>query len=158
MYNYLIFTLLLVILILSGILTTISISKVSSYLKLGHFVAGFIIMAIATGTPELVIGISSVLEGVPEVSLGNVLGSNVVNLSLIIGSAVLIAGEVSFGGKIKDELIYPFFIALLPIPMVLDGVLSNFDGLFLIIVFIAYCLLVYRRSDFEEERVGENFY
>ncbi|MDI9624671.1 MAG: hypothetical protein QFX38_07280 [Methanothermobacter sp.] len=152
MYNYLIFTLFLVLLILSGIVTTRSISKISSYLRLGHFAAGFIIMAVATGIPELVVGISSVLEGVPEVSLGNVLGSNVVNLSLIIGSAVLVAGEVSFS-KIKNELIYPFFMALLPIFLVLDGVLSNFDGLFLIIVFIVYCLLVYRLGGFEEEEI-----
>ncbi len=150
---YLIFTILLIVLILSGIVTTRSISRISSYLRLDHFAAGFIIMAIATGIPELMVGISSVMEGVSEVSLGNVLGSNVVNLSLIIGTAVLIAGEVNFSGKIKNELIYPFFIAILPILLVLDGSLSNVDGLFLIIVFIVYCLLVYRRGDFEEEEM-----
>jgi len=152
MYHYLIFTALLIVLIVSGIVTTRSISKISSYLRLGHFAAGFIIMAVATGIPELVVGISSVMEGVPEVSLGNVLGSNVVNLSLIIGTAVLIAGGVSFeGDKIGEWFVYPFFIALLPIFLTLDGVLSRFDGLFLIVIFIGYFLLVYRQRGFEEE-------
>ncbi|MBC7118835.1 MAG: sodium:calcium antiporter [Methanobacteriaceae archaeon] len=153
--QYPIFTVLLVVLTVSGIVATRSISKISSYLGLGHFAAGFIIMAVATGIPELVVGISSVMEGVPEVSLGNVLGSNVVNLSLIIGTAVLIAGGVSFDGdEIGKWLVYPFFIALLPIFLALDGVLSRFDGLFLIVIFLGYFLLVYRQRDFEEEEVG----
>jgi len=152
MYFYLIFTALLVVLIVSGIVTTRSISKISSYLRLGHFAAGFIIMAVATGIPELVVGISSVMEGVPEVSLGNVLGSNVVNLSLIIGTAVLIAGGVSFeGDEIGEWFVYLFFMALLPIFLTLDGVLSRFDGLFLIVIFLGYFLLVYRQRGFEEE-------
>ncbi|HOQ17773.1 MAG TPA: hypothetical protein PLG49_10490 [Defluviitaleaceae bacterium] len=156
MYNYLIFAVFLLILVLSGIVTTRSISKISSYLRLGHFAAGFIIMAVTTGIPELVVGISSVMEGVPEVSLGNVLGSNVVNLSLIIGTAVLIAGGVSFeDDEIGKWLVYPFFLAILPIFLTLDGVLSRVDGLFLIIIFLGYFLLVYRQSGFEEEeKVG----
>lgn len=149
--DLLIFTLLLMVLIFSGIITTRYISKISSYLKLGHFAAGFIIIAIATSIPELVVGVTSALEGIPELSLGNILGSNVVNLSLIIGTAVLIAGEVNFQeNKIKKELTYPFIIALIPIFLALDGILSRFDGLFLLIIFLAYLFLVFRHSDFEE--------
>lgn len=149
--DLLIFTLLLMVLIFSGIITTRYISKISSYLKLGHFAAGFIIIAIATSIPELVVGVTSALEGIPELSLGNILGSNVVNLSLIIGTAVLIAGEVNFQeNKIKKELTYPFIIALIPIFLALDGTLSRFDGLFLLIIFLAYLFLVFRHSDFEE--------
>ena len=51
-------------------------------------------MAIATGIPELIVGINSAIEGIPELSLGTVLRSNVVNLSFVIGTAVVIAGEV----------------------------------------------------------------
>ncbi len=115
MIDYLIFTSLLILLILSGIITTRSLSNISSYLKLGHFAAEFIIMAIATGIPELIVGINSAIEGIPELSLGTVLGSNVVNLSFVIGTAVVIAGEINFKDKtIKKEITYPFFIALYP--------------------------------------------
>lgn len=150
--DYMIFAFLLIILILSGALTTRSISKISLYLKLGHFAAGFIIMAIATSVPELVISITSAIEKIPELSLGTVLGSNVVNLSLVIGTATLIAGEINFkSNKIKKELTYPFFIALLPIILASDGILSRIDGIILIIIFITYFTLVFKRSDFEEE-------
>lgn len=152
MIDYLIFTFLLIILILSGIITTRSLSNISSYLRLGHFAAGFIIMAIATGIPELIVGISSAIDKIPELSLGTVLGSNVVNLSLVIGTAVLIGGEISFKDKtFKKEFIYLFFIALLPILLALDQILSPMDGLILIIAFIAYSFLVYKKFNFEEE-------
>ncbi|MCZ3367181.1 MULTISPECIES: sodium:calcium antiporter [Methanobacterium] len=152
--DYMIFAFLLIILILSGAVTTRSISKISLYLKLGHFAAGFIIMAIATSVPELIISITSAIEKIPELSLGTVLGSNVVNLSLVIGTAVLIAGEINFkDNKIKKELTYPFFIALLPIILASDGILSHIDGIILIIIFIAYFTLVFKQTDFEEEDV-----
>lgn len=152
--DFLIFISLLVVLILSGIITTRSVTKISSYLKLGHFAAGFIIIALATGIPELVVGVTSALEGIPELSLGNILGSNVVNLSLIIGIAVLIAGQINLkDNEIKKELTLPFFIALIPVILALDGELSRFDGLILITIFIIYLLLVIRKTDFEEEDV-----
>lgn len=152
--DLLIFIFLLVVLVLSGIVTTRSITNISSYLKLGLFATGSLITGIATSTPELAIGIDSAIKGIPELSLGNILGTNVVNLSVIIGTAILIAGKVDFDeGDIKKETIYPFFSAFLPIILSLDGVLSRIDGLFLIIVFIAYFWLVIRKSNFEDDEV-----
>jgi len=151
-FNYLIFIFLVLALILSGLITTRSISNISSYLKLGLFATGSLITGIATSTPELAIGIDSAIEGIPELSLGNVLGTNVVNLSLIIGTAVIIAGGVNFKkGEIKKELIYPFFLAFLPIILSLDLILSRTDGLILIIMFIVYFWIIIRKRDFEED-------
>ncbi len=153
--NYLIFAFLLAVLVLSGIITTRSISNISSYLRLGLFVTGSLITGIATSTPELAIGIDSAIKGIPELSLGNILGTNVVNLTVIIGIAILIAGKVDFDkGDIKKETIYPFFTAFLPIILSLDGVLSRIDGLILIIVFIAYFWLVIRKNYFEGDELS----
>ena len=84
-------------------------------------------MVIATSIPELVVGVTSAIEGVPELSLGNVLGSNVVNLSLIIGTAVLISGKVNFkDNEFKNKITMPFFLALLP---VLLAIIAYFGGM-----------------------------
>ncbi|MGB9938081.1 MAG: sodium:calcium antiporter [Methanobacterium sp.] len=149
-FDILIFIFLLLALILSGIITTKSISNVSSYLKLGLFATGSIITGIATSTPELAVGIDSAIKGVPELSLGNILGTNVVNLTIIIGTAILIAGGMDFKkGEITKESIYPFCTAFLPIILALDGILSRIDGLLLIIVFIAYIWLLIRKNNYE---------
>ncbi len=153
--DYLIFVFLLVALVLSGIITTRSIANISSFLKLGLFATGSLITGIATSTPELAIGIDSAIKGIPELSLGNILGTNVVNLTVIIGTAILIAGKIDFDkGDIRKETIYPFFTAFLPIILSLDGVLSRIDGLILIIVFIAYFWFVIRKSYFEGDEVS----
>ncbi len=141
-------------LVLSGIITTRSIANISSFLKLGLFATGSLITGIATSTPEIAIGIDSAIKGIPELSLGNILGTNVVNLTVIIGTAILIAGKVDFDkGDIHKETIYPFFTAFLPIILSLDGILSRIDGLILIIVFIAYFWFVIRKSHFEEDEI-----
>lgn len=150
--DLLIFIFLMMVLVLSGIITTRSISSISSYLKLGLFATGSLITGIATSTPELAIGIDSAIRGIPELSLGNILGTNVVNLSVIIGIAVLIAGKIDFDkGDIRKETIYPFFTAFLPIILSLDGGLSRVDGVILVMVFIAYFWLVIKKSYFEED-------
>ncbi len=95
-FYYLIFIFLVLALILSGLITTRSISNISSYLKLGLFATGSLITGIATSSPELSIGIDSAIEGIPELSLGNVLGTNVVNLSLIIGYSSNNSGRSKF--------------------------------------------------------------
>ncbi|MGC9516153.1 MAG: sodium:calcium antiporter [Methanomicrobiales archaeon] len=147
-----IFSALLATLIVSGIITTRTLSVISSYLRLGHFGGGFVIMAIATGIPELTVGITAALSGVPELSLGDVIGSNIINLSLVMGVAVLIAGSVNFKEKpIKKETIYLFLVALLPVILAYDQELSRVDGFILIVVYALYLLVILRARDDEVE-------
>src|SRR3989337_3037953 len=63
-------------------------------LKVSEYLVGFVIMAIATSIPELIVGILAALENDPNLSLGNVIGSHIANMSLILGLAALIARGV----------------------------------------------------------------
>lgn len=147
MIDYLIFAFLLIAIIISGIITTRSISNISSYLGLSHFSAGILIIAVITSVPELIVGINSAAAGIPVLSLGDVLGSNIIVLSLITCIAVLISGGINFkDNPLKKEDKYLFFIALLPILLGLDQYLSQFDGLILITAFIFYLFLAFRRK------------
>ena len=60
-------------------------------LKVSEYLVGFVIMAVATSIPELIVGILAALENDPNLSLGNVIGSNIANMSFILGLAALIA-------------------------------------------------------------------
>ncbi|MBI4813756.1 MAG: sodium:calcium antiporter [Methanobacterium sp.] len=146
--DFLIFILLLLVLVVSGIITTRSLSVISSYLKLSHFTAGFIIMAIVTGIPELLVGVNSAMAGIPQLSLGDVIGSNIINLSMVLGLAVLIGGQIEFSeNPIKKETIYLFLIALLPLLLAWDQNLSQLDGVILLGVFFIYFFIVYRNKN-----------
>lgn len=153
--DWLIFVFLLLVLLASGIATTKSLSIISSYLKLGHLTAGFLIMAILTGIPELLVGFNSALLGIPELSLGDVMGSNIINLSLVIGIAVLIGGGIKFKNRpIKKETTNLFLIALLPLLLAWDHDLSRWDGMVLLGAFFIYVLVILRNktsdADIEE--------
>ncbi|MBI1871973.1 hypothetical protein HYS10_00990 [Candidatus Collierbacteria bacterium] len=98
-----------------------------------------ILVALSTSLPELFVGIFSGLEGKPQISLGNVLGSNVVNLSLVIGVATIISGTLAVvGDYLAWEFAVAFLMGIAPIVLLFDGELSRFDGLILLIVYFIY--------------------
>ena len=110
---------------------------------------------ISTSSPELFVGISSALRGIPEVSLGDVLGSNVVNIALIFGIFLLLSPR-NLSEKyirIKDIVISssaPLVILLLA----LDGVLSKIDGVILLMLFALWLrwLMSGEQGEVEDEK------
>ena len=107
--------------------------------KLGSFGAAAFLAAIATSLPELVVGITAAMQGKPEVSLGNVLGSNIADVSLGIGGAALVGGSVGVLGEIlKRDFATAFLAAALPLVLLIDGQLTRFDGWVLIVVYVIY--------------------
>ena len=103
-------------------------------------IVGATLAAFATSSPELSVAVSSALAGKPQIALGDSLGSNVVNVALILGSALFISGIQSPRAGLKRD----FPIALV-VPMVtgllfLDGVLSRTEGAVLLAMFTAWLI------------------
>jgi len=110
--------------------------------KWGRFGVAVGLMAVTTSLPELFVGISSALEGASSLSLGNVIGSNIANLSLVIGGAVLVGGSVAVvGNYAREDLVYTFLIGSLPLLLLMDKNLGRFEGL-LLVVYGVYLWLV----------------
>lgn len=135
------------VLVLSGTYLIKSLSKVAAFLHLSEFTISFILMAFATSVPELFVGISSALAKTPSLALGNIIGANIANLTLIMGIAVLISKKFKIENKkTKKDAMYMFFIILIPlILMWLGKGLSRIDGAILILVFLAYVYNVLRQ-------------
>ena len=68
------------------------LSRIALFLKLKEFVVGFFIMAFAASLPNLFVGIVAALNKIPQLSFGDVIGGNIVDLSLVIGLAALLSG------------------------------------------------------------------
>ncbi|MEZ4726691.1 MAG: calcium/sodium antiporter [Caldilineaceae bacterium] len=105
------------------------------WLRVPIAVIGATIAAFATSSPELAVALTAAGAGVPEISLGDALGSNVVNISLILALALLVAPiETTFATVQRDftvALLTPIILALLA----WDGYLSRTDGLILLVIF-----------------------
>jgi len=102
------------------------------------------VAAFATSSPELSVSISSSLAGTPEIALGDALGSNVVNVALILGLALVISGISSPRDSIRRD--FPVALAA-PAGMALvvaDGVVSRLEGAVLLFAFIGWLTFAVR--------------
>src|SRR3989344_7439763 len=128
----------LILLILSGRGAVAHLDILSRQFQLGRFQAAFVIMAISTSLPELFVGISSAIAAVPALSAGTVLGSNIADITIIFGTAVLLAGRLLIRTTfLRDAPLRFSAVALLPFLLLLDGTLSRIEGAILLLVFAA---------------------
>jgi len=105
----------------------------------GKIAAASILVALSTSLPELFVTLASVIEKKPEIALGTLLGSNVADLSIIIGGATLLAGSLPIVGEYwRFELAAAFVAGISPILLMMDGDLSRMDGVILIVIYIIY--------------------
>jgi len=106
-------------------------------------VIGLTVVAFGTGSPELFVSVQAAYRGESGIALGNIVGSNISNVALILGLAA-----VARPMRVRSELIkreVPVMIAVTVgiCLLLLDGLLSRLEGLLLVIGSIAYTTLAY---------------
>lgn len=110
----------------------------ASALRIAPAIIGVTVAAFATSSPELSIAISSGLSGNSQISLGDALGSNIVNIALILGIALLISDVPVASGTIRRDVSAAVLVPLLTAFFLFDGTLSRLDGLLMLCMFIAW--------------------
>ena len=125
---------------LGGELFVRGVVSLAAWWRVPAGIVGATVAALATSSPELSVAISSSLRGQPGIALGQALGSNVVNIALVLGIALVFAAiRVGRGTVIRDypaAVAAPVLVGLLAI----DGSLGRIDGLVLIVVFAAWLI------------------
>ncbi len=118
-------------------------------------VIGLTVVAFATSAPELAATILAALKGAPDIAIGNVLGSNVANLGLILGTSALIFPLYTSARFIRREVAFMVFVTILIYPLMATGNQLNWlDGLFLLVmlgIFLATQLREARRDEKKED-------
>lgn len=118
--------------------------------ELGGFFLTSIVVGLATSLPEILVGITSALEGQPNISLGNVIGSNIADLSLVAGLAAFLGGSLNIRGKSHTtDFIHAFMAGIAPFILLLDHNLSRVDGFILIALYGFYNFLILRERNKE---------
>ena len=138
----------LIVLIVSGTYLVKSLTKISIFLNLTGFAVSFIIMAFATSIPELFVGINAALAKNTALALGNVIGANIANLTLVIGIPIILAKGIKLESrKIYKDTLYMALISILPLILILIGKqLSRIDAIILIAVFLFYNWRIYKQQ------------
>ncbi len=114
-------------------------------------VVGFTIIAFGTSLPELIVSVFANIQGLPGIALGNVIGSNIANILLVLGCASLF---VTLSARISKDLIRDLGFMLLAtaflVGILFYGEISRAVGLFMLLALIAYMFVQFKTSNEED--------
>ena len=124
-----------------------------------QLVVGLTIVAMGTSAPEAAVSITAALKGNAGISIGNVVGSNILNILIILGISAVIVAIAIQDSTIKYETPYMIFITVVLLAMgFTGGTVTRLEGLILWVLFILYLAYLFRlaknnkEEDAEEER------
>ncbi|MGB7786335.1 MAG: calcium/sodium antiporter [Salinimicrobium sp.] len=135
------------LLVVGGEFLVRSSVAISFRLNLSRMVIGLTVVSFATSAPELLVSLQAALEGFSDISLGNVIGSNIANLGLVLGITAIISP------LLIDRDFYRFnwpvmmiFSFALYFFLSSERLLSRTEGLFLLLGIVGYLVLLIRRA------------
>lgn len=135
-------------------------SKIAKALKISPLIIGLTLVSIGTSLPELSVSITSALQGKNDMSFGNVLGSNIFNVFVVIGASCLFTSMFVSKTVFKYDIPILIFIYLLLFLfgfVITPNILSTWESIVLVLMFVLYiCFLILRSKKFADEKVEVN--
>jgi cation:H+ antiporter len=142
------------VLVRSGTILVGVMTSLCRYFRTTEYVFSFILMAFATTLPELFVGITAGFRNLSVISLGNVIGSNLINLSFILGIIAVAAKGLKIESRIaKKDIWISFFIILLPLFLLFDKKISRGEGFLLLLVFGWHVYYLLKSKDAFKHRI-----
>lgn len=139
----------LIILVAGGELLVRGATSIALRIKISPLVVGLTIVAFGTSAPELFISLRSALEGSPDLALGNVVGSNICNLTLVLGLTAAIFPVSVQKDSLKIDWPVTMVSAVLLFLLSWNGWIGLGEGLFFILCLLFYTYFIIRRSQKE---------
>ncbi|MEJ2185562.1 MAG: calcium/sodium antiporter [Gemmatimonadota bacterium] len=121
-------------------------SSLARRLGVRPLVIGLTVVAFGTSSPELAVSLGSGVAGRPEIALGNVVGSNIFNVLLILGVSATITPLVVSARLVRFDVPVMIGVSALTLLLALDGRIGPTDGAFLLSIGAAYFYLLYRTA------------
>lgn len=148
-----------VLLVLGGEFLVRSSVAISLKLNISRMIVGLTIVSFATSAPELIVSLKAALDDHSDIALGNIIGSNIANIGLILGLVAMIHPIVI--GRFFKILHWPammVFSILMYLFMMSDLEINRIEGiaLFALISFFVYLLIRFRSKDSDAEEIDEN--
>ena len=131
--------------------------------KLGipQLVVGLTIVAMGTSTPEAAVSITAALKNNAGIAIGNVIGSNILNILIILGVTAVITTVAIQKSTLYVEIPYMLVVTIVLILMGLDGKVSRIEGILLwgmFLIYLAYLYYLAKKGKEEKEKVEESIW
>jgi len=137
-------------------------AQTAVHFKVPPILIGLTIVSIGTSAPEALVSLSASLQGNPGLAIGNVYGSNIANIALVLGVTALVTPLAIRSETLRRELPILLIINVAVMALMFDGVLSQIDGILLLIAMFVVMTILIRlsrdvgaddpiKSEFDEE-------
>lgn len=130
-------------------------SRLALRMGLSALVVGLTVVAFGTSAPELFVSLGAVLDGLDDVAMGNVVGSNICNIALILGLAALIRPIKINTRLVKLDLPLLIMASVWMIIVLLDGWVQRWEGILSILGLVAYVAFLIWEANREDEPTKE---
>ncbi len=128
-----------------------SSKTISDKFNISPIVIGITLVSLGTSLPELIVSTMANLRGAPGMALGNVIGSNVTNISLVLGITAIFS-PINFPfANIRYDMYFLIIITFLPLGFIIMGGLVFWQGVVLILVFIIYCIYLIKNNKLDDK-------
>lgn len=115
-------------------------------LSMSSLLIGLTVVGFGTSTPELLVSLDAALRGVPDIALGNVVGSNIANILLIVGVSALVWPITVSGATLGRDTAVMLAAAIILIPIFAMGDVGRIAGCVMFAGLVTYLLVAYRQS------------
>lgn len=132
---------------------------IATKFKIPQLVIGLTIVAMGTSAPEAAVSIAAALKGNADITIGNIVGSNILNVLIILGVSALITSLAVAKSTIKVEMPFMILVTLVLLGMGYDGTVTLVEGIILLALFLVYLgylfLMAKKDRDKNDEKVEE---
>lgn len=142
----------LVVVVLGAEMLLRGATRLASLLRISPIIIGLTVVSVGTSTPELMVGLTAVHEGKGPLAVGNIAGTNIVNILLILGLSAAIRPLPTRSLSVQLDVPVMIATALVLIVMAWDGVLSRAEGLGLLLAAVVYTVALVHLS--RQENAG----
>lgn len=149
--TYLLFVLGLVALFFGGEYLVRGATAIARHFRLSPMVIGLTIVGFGTSAPEMLVSVQAALAGQPAIAIGNVLGSNIANILLILGLSAVIAPLLIPVRKLWRDLGFMLAATAAIWVMLLDGNVTRLDGILLLAGLAIFLVTAFLTGKVEEE-------
>jgi cation:H+ antiporter len=132
------------ILVIGGELTLRGAIGLAKLLGVSTAMIGLTVVAFGTSAPELVVSLEAVIDGAPDIAIGNVVGSNIANILLVLGVGALIAPLICDPGSVRRDGTAMMVAMAFLVGLGLLGAIQAWQGVLMLIALIAYVTWSYR--------------
>ncbi len=127
-------------------------SRIAKRLGVSELIIGLTVVAMGTSAPEFAVTVGAALKGQADISIGNVVGSNIFNLGFILGGVALVRAIATSRSLVYRDGIVMIGITLLLLFFLRDLTMSRLEGAVLMSLLVAYIgLLIYQKDGSDEE-------